>query len=225
MKKDPAASTTRVEGGPEAGPGSDAETEAFVIFSVDTYGYALPVRNVRHVLSLPPLTRIPTDAAHVLGVFHHQGKVLALWDLHTLFGADGPPPVRPAVLVIEDGTRAVGLLVEHVDEVVTLLEPEVVPAGEIVLPPHVQEAVLGWLRAAEPDEDADADIEGVQGRGPEAPVPLSAILDAVGRPDRGAAVLALHAPVHLLDPVRLWSVGSGEPAPADPAMEVTDGRS
>lgn len=223
MKKDSAAPPAIGEGGPDPGPGSDAETAAYVIFSVDTYGYALPVGNVRHVLSLPPLTRIPTDAPHVLGVFHHQGKVLALWDLHTLFGADGPPPVRPAVLVVEDGTRAVGLLVEHVDEVVTLLEPEVIAAREIVLPPHAQDAVLGWLRAAEPDEDAEA-VEGPVGA-PDGPVPLTSILDAVGRPDRGAAVLALHAPVHLLDPVRLWAVGSGESLARDPAAEVTDGRS
>lgn len=207
----------------------------YVLFSVDSHGYALPVENVVAVLAYPPVTRVPTRAPHVLGVFPHRGTIVPLWDLHILFAADGPPADRPSVLVVEQGGDLFGLAVQQIDEVISAENIEVVAATELVLPAHVAGVIEGWMRATEDltqEETGAGDDpgaskwrglsdwvdEGAEGRFPTTPAPtaerdaagLHSALSTSGKGERAAALLALLAPVHLLDAARLAAVGRGE---------------
>lgn len=218
--------------GPDDATADGVEGETYVVFTVDDRGYALPVERVRAARPLPAITRLPTVAPHVLGVFHHRGNVLPLWDLHILFAADGVPPQRPHVLVVDDGQQGVGLVVQHVDEVITASHVAVEPPDASALPGHLDEAVAGRLRVlqdpAVPDEGgppaAAPEASTSSGAGPRRDEGESDPQESGGARDaRAAAVLERLAPVHLIDVARLFEVGCGRRAVRD--QEATHGRS
>jgi len=83
--------------------------------------YGAPLKAVREVFTLGPLTPVPTAPAAVAGVANLRGQVVPVLDLMRLLDL-GLHRLRlgdPVVLVEHDGTR-VGLLV---DRVVGLLGP------------------------------------------------------------------------------------------------------
>jgi chemotaxis signal transduction protein len=83
--------------------------------------YGAPLKAVREVFTLGPLTPVPTAPAAVAGVANLRGQVIPVLDLMRLLDL-GLHRLRlgdPVVLVESDGTR-VGLLV---DRVVGLLGP------------------------------------------------------------------------------------------------------
>ena len=100
-----------------------------VVFRVAAERYALPLEAVREVvLPQPPFARVPRVSEAVPGVMNLRGRVLAVVDLAALVGLPAQPLREGAgqVLVLDQGKRAVGVLIAGVQGVEEL-EP---PAGE-----------------------------------------------------------------------------------------------
>jgi purine-binding chemotaxis protein CheW len=98
-----------------------------VVFRVANERYALPLEAVREVvLPHPPFARVPRVSEAVPGVMNLRGRVLAVVDLAALVGL----PVQPLregvgqVLVLDQGKRAVGVLIAGVQGVEELGDPE-----------------------------------------------------------------------------------------------------
>jgi purine-binding chemotaxis protein CheW len=100
-----------------------------VVFRVAAERYALPLEAVREVvLPQPPFARVPRVSEAVPGVMNLRGRVLAVVDLAALVGL----PVQRLregsgqVLILDQGKRALGILIGGVQGVEEL-EP---PAGD-----------------------------------------------------------------------------------------------
>ena len=69
--------------------------------------YAVPAERASEVVNLPPLTRVPGAAPHLLGVFAHRGEVLPVIDLARLIGKPVDEVFKRVVLVrVPRGTMA-----------------------------------------------------------------------------------------------------------------------
>jgi chemotaxis signal transduction protein len=223
--------------------------DTYVLFTVDTNTYALPVRDILAVLAYPAVTRIPTSLPHVLGVFHHRGRIVPLFDLHILFATDGPPPERPNLLIATHDDQVFGLAVDDIDEVITIDTVEVVTPPTTGLPEHIAPVVQGWLRVIEPDDtpDADRDVDrpasqSIQKNETDPPAdarpislhgtteershatgtPVGSTRDKQEGHERAKILLSARAPVLLLDAARLKEAGRGS---SISEWEVTHGRS
>ncbi len=104
-------------------------------FSVHGEEYAIEILRVREVLEALPLTRVPTTPISIRGVVNIRGTVVPVVDLGLRFGLAeltiGRRTCIVVVDVIEDGaTIAMGLLVDHVNQVIDLDDAmvEAVPA-------------------------------------------------------------------------------------------------
>ena len=108
--------------------------------------YGAPLKAVREVFTLGPLTPVPTAPAAVAGVANLRGQVIPVLDLMRLLDL-GLHRLRlgdPVVLVESEGTR-VGLLV---DRVVGLIGPGAAPADPADRPEPIDVArMLQLLRA------------------------------------------------------------------------------
>lgn len=109
-----------------AGPGH------YITFRLGDELFAINVFQVREVLDLGPITRVPTSPAYLRGVINVRGKAIAVVDLRARFGlppAADTPNTRILVLELDlDGEACVvGGVADSVHEVVEVdaskLEP------------------------------------------------------------------------------------------------------
>jgi purine-binding chemotaxis protein CheW len=112
------------------------ETAQYITFKLGDESFALNVAQVREVLEIAQITKVPTAPPYMRGVVNVRGKAIPVVDLRLKFGL---PPVADTVntriLVIElelDGESTVlGGVADSVHEVIEL-EP-----GQVTPPPRI----------------------------------------------------------------------------------------
>ncbi|QRO01097.1 purine-binding chemotaxis protein CheW [Archangium violaceum] len=116
--------------------------EEYLAFRLEEEHYAVPIREVREIVKVPPLTEVPRAAANLLGVMYLRGEVLPVYDVKVklrltdkaqlVAGPDAPePPRRARIIVVQAEDGLAGLWVDSVSEVVRLRPSmlEVAPPG------------------------------------------------------------------------------------------------
>jgi purine-binding chemotaxis protein CheW len=103
-----------------------------VCFSLDGARYAVPIRQVQEIIRYEEPRFLPGAAPAVRGLINLRGRIIPVCDIKQRLGlGDALDPDAARIVVVERPQGVVGIVVDAVDEVVTLpadtLEP--VPAG------------------------------------------------------------------------------------------------
>jgi purine-binding chemotaxis protein CheW len=125
------AMEARAEADATATPGPELH---LLTFTLDREEFGIPVTQVREVIRVSDITRVPQAPAHVRGVANLRGRILAVVELRSRLGlhaAELTP--RSRVIVVEVRERVLGLLVDAVSQVTKVPEASVAPAPEEVL--------------------------------------------------------------------------------------------
>jgi len=105
-----------------------------VVFRVGSERFALPLEAVREVVvPQPPFARVPRCPDAVRGAMNLRGRVVAVVDLAPLVGL-APQPLEPLggqVLILDQGKRALGLLIGGVVGVEPFDDPREDGAGVV----------------------------------------------------------------------------------------------
>lgn len=104
----------------------------FVTFRVGTAAYGVPITQVREIRQWSPVTALPDQPRHMLGLLNLRGTIIPVQDLRVRFGADAPAPASDNVVVIAwVADRPVGVLVDAVSDILSVSEVAVhpVPSG------------------------------------------------------------------------------------------------
>jgi purine-binding chemotaxis protein CheW len=107
-----------------------------VTFALDREEFGIPIEQVREVIRVGEITRVPQARPHVRGVTNLRGRVLAVVEIRTRMGlpaAEITPRSRVVVVGVHD--RILGILVDGVSQVVKVPAETVAPAPEEVLSP------------------------------------------------------------------------------------------
>src|SRR4051812_5020956 len=107
-----------------------------VTFALDREEFGIPIDQVREVIRVGEITRVPQARLHVRGVTNLRGRVLAVVEIRTRMGlpaAEITPRSRVVVVGVHD--RILGILVDGVSQVVKVPAETVAPAPEEVLSP------------------------------------------------------------------------------------------
>jgi purine-binding chemotaxis protein CheW len=96
-----------------------------VTLRLDDELFAIEAAQVREILDLIPVTRVPTAPAFVAGLINVRGAIVPLADLRVMFGmARRPADAHTRIVVLEtvlDGEPLlVGLLADRVEDVADL---------------------------------------------------------------------------------------------------------
>jgi len=118
--------------------------------------YALPLRSIREILKVPPVTGVPRAPKDVLGIISVRGRITTVRDLRRLLRMpESPTDKHTRVLLVEASEdEVIGLLVDRVLQVYRLDEDEVELAA--VVGGDMSEHVMGVGRPRRPlrvDED------------------------------------------------------------------------
>ncbi|MDB5572559.1 MAG: chemotaxis protein CheW, partial [Hyphomicrobiales bacterium] len=106
----------------DAGPaaGAHAGTRRFLTFRVDERLYALAAQDVRELIRIPPVVRVPQAPRALMGLANLRGSILPLASLRAILGgaeSDAQPPGRAIVL---DGAHPLALAVPSVEALVSV---------------------------------------------------------------------------------------------------------
>lgn len=106
----------------------------YLLFGLAGENYGLPILQVREIISLEEVTRVPRTSKCVLGVINLRGKVIPVMDLRTRFALETAVPTEQTVIIVlqcelSDRLLTIGIVVDDVKEV-TLIRSE-----DISMPP------------------------------------------------------------------------------------------
>ena len=105
-----------------------------VTFALDREEFGIPIAQVREVIRVGEITRVPQAREHVRGVTNLRGRILAVVEIRSRMGlrpAEITPKSRVIVVGVHD--RTLGILVDSVSQVVKVSAKSVAPAPEEVL--------------------------------------------------------------------------------------------
>ena len=106
----------------------DASLDTFIVFSIAGTAYALRSQDVQHVEMIEQVTRVPNAAAFVDGVVFSRGQVVPAVNLRAYFGFERAPyDVRTRLIVVQSGTRNIGLIVDESREFVRITSSSIQP--------------------------------------------------------------------------------------------------
>ncbi len=117
--------------------------QQLVLFDLASEHYAIDSMNVREIIRMQAITRIPGAPASVEGVINLRGKVTPVMDLRKRLGLEvGQESKETRIVVVEIEGQDVGLIVDGVSEVLRIPVSVIEPTSTIV---SVEEAdyILG----------------------------------------------------------------------------------
>jgi len=112
------------------------EKATYLTFKLDSETFALQVVNVREVLDLTDITRVPRTPGFMRGVINLRGGVVPVVDMRRKFNLpEIEDTVDTCIIVVEvnlDGdTTVIGALADSVEEVFELTDDQIEPPPSI----------------------------------------------------------------------------------------------
>lgn len=112
------------------GPAQFADSDKKVlVFSVAETHYAVPLAQVAEVRRIPGITPVPRTPRWVSGITNVRGDVMSVVDLHAYLGEGNASPLHGRLLIVRQTEEifSVGLLVDRVDQIVSIPAARIVP--------------------------------------------------------------------------------------------------
>ena len=107
--------------------------QQLVVFSLGSEEYGLPITTVQEIIRYTRPRTIPSAPPSVRGVINLRGKIIPVVDLKARLQVAGGDAEESKIVIVEAGAVTAGLIVDDVDEVITVdadaLEPA--PTGEV----------------------------------------------------------------------------------------------
>jgi len=104
----------------------------YLAFTLGQEEYGIDIQKVSEIRSYETPTRIANAPAFVKGVVNLRGIIVPIVDMRIKFNLGTPSYDHLTVVIILNiGTRVVGMVVDRVSDVTTLLPEQIKPAPEI----------------------------------------------------------------------------------------------
>ena len=99
---------------------SETTSHQLVVFSLGGEEYALPIASVHEIIRYTEPRNVASDAAWIRGIIGLRGKIIPIFDLAARMelATVGSEPGK--IVIVESGTGQVGIMVDEVEEVLTV---------------------------------------------------------------------------------------------------------
>jgi purine-binding chemotaxis protein CheW len=91
-----------------------------VVFELCTEQYGLPIEQVQEIIRYSNPRHVSTSSAWIEGVINLRGKIVPVWSLASRLGVSAGEPMTSNIVIVESPEGTVGLIVDHVTEVLTI---------------------------------------------------------------------------------------------------------
>ncbi len=107
----------------------DTQKGKFLTFLVGREEYGIEIKYVTEIIGgIHTITEVPEVPAYVKGIINLRGKIIPVVDVNLRFNKEARPyDDRTCIIVIDIYDLSVGLIVDHVAEVVAMADEEIAP--------------------------------------------------------------------------------------------------
>lgn len=107
----------------------EEEERQIVTFKVDTEEYGIEIQKIRDIITLPEITKVVESPDYLLGLINLRGNMLPVIDLRKRFQlSEGTHTKKTRVIVVENGTKDIGFLVDEVTQVLKINQLSIEPS-------------------------------------------------------------------------------------------------
>jgi purine-binding chemotaxis protein CheW len=99
---------------------SDITSQQLVVFSLGSEEYALPIGSVHEIIRYTEPRTVASEADWIRGVIGLRGKIIPIFDLAARMELDKAGSEPGKIVIVESGTGQVGVMVDEVEEVLTV---------------------------------------------------------------------------------------------------------
>jgi purine-binding chemotaxis protein CheW len=100
---------------------SDTTSQQLVVFSLGSEEYALPIGSVHEIIRFTEPRTVASEAAWIRGVIGLRGKIIPIFDLAARMELEiAVESEAGKIVIVESGTGQVGIMVDEVEEVLTV---------------------------------------------------------------------------------------------------------
>ena len=99
---------------------SDTTSQQLVVFSLGSEEYALPIGSVHEIIRFTEPRTVASEAAWIRGVIGLRGKIIPIFDLASRMALGTVDSQPGKIVIVESGTGQVGIMVDEVEEVLTV---------------------------------------------------------------------------------------------------------
>jgi purine-binding chemotaxis protein CheW len=107
-----------------AKPHVAAAVSQLVVFSLGDEEYALPITDVQEIIRYAEPRAVASEAPWIRGVISLRGKIIPVCDLAARLGLDFEGERRANIVIVETATGTAGVIVDEVQEVLTVDESQ-----------------------------------------------------------------------------------------------------
>jgi purine-binding chemotaxis protein CheW len=98
---------------------SDTTSQQLVVFSLGSEEYALPIGAVHEIIRFTEPRSVASEVAWIRGVIGLRGKIIPIFDLCARMQL-AAGKTEGKIVIVETGTGQVGVMVDEVEEVLTV---------------------------------------------------------------------------------------------------------
>jgi purine-binding chemotaxis protein CheW len=105
--------------------------EQLVVFTLDKEEYGLPISQVQEIIRHMEPRTVPSAPHSIQGVINLRSKIIPVCHLQQALGLggwSGDGQVDSKIVILESRSGTVGLIVDEVNEVLTVTEEQIDPA-------------------------------------------------------------------------------------------------
>lgn len=110
----------------------DTQKDRYLAFELDNESYGIEIKYITEIIGLQPITGVPELPRYICGIMNLRGKIIPVMDarlrFHKKFREYND---RTCVIIIEIMNMVTGLIVDSVEEVITI------PCEDITVPSEV----------------------------------------------------------------------------------------
>jgi purine-binding chemotaxis protein CheW len=108
-----------------------SEERQFVSFTIGAEDFGVNISEVREIIRVSAITRLPNTAQYIRGVINLRGSIIVVVDLAMKLGLQGKLSDNSRIIVIEINGSTVGMVVDAAKEVIRM------NSGQIQAPPSM----------------------------------------------------------------------------------------
>jgi purine-binding chemotaxis protein CheW len=105
----------------------ESAAQQLVVFSLASEEYALPISAVHEIIRYTEPRTVASEAQWVRGVIGLRGKIIPVYDLGARLRLERGTEDPGKIVIVESGTGQVGVMVDEVEEVLTVSSEQLEP--------------------------------------------------------------------------------------------------
>ncbi len=110
----------------------DTQKGKFLTFSLGNESYGIEIQYVTEIVGIQPITEVPELPDYIRGIINLRGKIIPVMDVRLRFKKTSLNyNDKTCIIVIDIKDISIGMIVDMVEEVLSIPEQEIVPPPDI----------------------------------------------------------------------------------------------